>query len=143
MDHVRLEHFDALLIAAKEVQFPALLLIITASRATFSEWVLSDEVEVLSAHILDGLFRPRNLLFDLLQLLLLLWYHNSGFGALFAMWFVQGSVEHFTVIDHHMICLHLGLIRHSVYYKCRVYRLTVVMVIHLFSCSQQQWSSLY
>ena len=59
MDHVRLEDFDALLIAAKEVQLPALLLIITASRTALSERVLSDEVEMLSTNLLNGLFRPR------------------------------------------------------------------------------------
>ena len=60
MDHVWLENFDALLIATKKVQLPALLLVITTGRTTFSQRVLSDEVEMLSADISDGVFRPRN-----------------------------------------------------------------------------------
>ena len=66
MDHVWLENFDALLIATKEIQLPTLLLVITASGTPFSQRVFSDEVEVLSAYVLNGLFRSRDLLFDLL-----------------------------------------------------------------------------
>ena len=66
LEHVWHQHFDALLIAAKQVQPPSLLLIVAASRATFSHRILPDEVEMLLTDILDDLSGPSNRLFYLL-----------------------------------------------------------------------------
>ena len=105
MDEVSSQTFDALLVAAsKQVEPPALGVIISSLRMAFCEWILTDEVLMLFLHIYNRLPRQVNVLFHHFVVLRSPVHSITFVGTLLPLsWRVHSLLEHVFVNEHYVI----------------------------------------